>query len=60
MLGKFGWGAWVEFGLNLGDWTPFSSPGLSAWENHFFFNFTWNGFSHVDVLQRAGGRLIAA
>lgn len=22
MLGKFGWGAWVEFGLNLGDWTP--------------------------------------
>lgn len=34
---EFGWRPWVGFGLNLGVWTPFSSPGLSSWENHFFF-----------------------
>lgn len=33
---EFGWRLWVGFGLNLGVWTPFSSPGLSSWENNFF------------------------
>lgn len=32
LSGDLGWG----LGLNLGVWTPFTSPGLSSWENNFF------------------------
>lgn len=32
LSGDLGW----SLGLNLGVWTPFTSPGLSSWENNFF------------------------
>lgn len=55
---EFGWRPRVGFGLNLGVWTPFSSPCHSG-KIISSFILLQNEHNHNDILQRVHGRLIA-